>query len=171
MQKLYSEIIGMPVFTEYSKMPVTLVRDIIIDPENGKVLAFVVKNNHIIVPLDIERFLDGLYIAEKDRILPVDDVLRVHEVKKQEIDIIGSRVLTEPDKIYLGKVVDYEIDTAHMILSAIHAAKTFFFFRFQEKVISARSIIKISKHSVLVKSAHVLAKTSEETVRSPICAA
>lgn len=173
MQKLYSEIIGMPVCTEYSKRPVALVQDVIVDPENGKILAFRVKNDHMVVPLDVERFSNELYIAEKDRILPIDEVLRVFEVAKHEIHILGSRVSTDLDKLYLGRVVDYEIDTKHMNMSAIHVAKTFFFFRFQEKIISARSIIKINKNSILVKSAHVLSKASDkgESVRSPVCAA
>ena len=40
MQKLYSELIGMSVLTEYSATPVALIKDIIIDPDSGKVLAF-----------------------------------------------------------------------------------------------------------------------------------
>lgn len=153
MQKLYSQLIGLPVFDEASasNSPVALLRDVLIDPENGKVLAFIIKNQRIIVPLDVERLNSGLFIAHQERIVPLDDVLRVHQISQMKIGIIGARVITEREKTFLGRVVDYEIDTTHMVLTHIHIAKLFLFFRFQERIISYRHIVRIDKHTVVVK--------------------
>ncbi len=151
MQKNYSELIGMPVATEYSPSPVALIRDIIIDPENGKVLAFMVRNQRIIVPLDIVAVNRALIIADKDHILHLNDVLRVQTVYERKIGLIGARIITEKEKAFLGRVVDYEIDTKHMILTQIHAAKTIFFFRFQERFIPRKRIVRIDKHTIVVK--------------------
>lgn len=151
MHKLYSELIGMSVFDEYTNSALALINDIVIDPDTGKVLAFIVKNNHIIVPLDVLRIARGLFIADKSHILPLDEVQRVANVLQKYIKIIGARVITERDKLYIGKTVDYEIDTTHMVLNAIYAAKTFFFFRFHERIISYRSIVEIKKETIIVK--------------------
>lgn len=162
MQKLYSELIGLPVFDEYSPTPLALVRDIFIDPENGRVVAFAVKNNRIVVPLDIERLGRGLFIKDQSHIVPTDDVLRVAEVVERKTKIIGARVITQHTKTYLGRVVDYEIETRDMTLAAIHVAKTFLFFHFQEKIISYRSVIKINKESIIVKDTRIAAKEKEK---------
>lgn len=161
MQKLYSQIVGLPVFDEFSRSPIAFVRDVIIDPENGKVVAFLVKQDRIIVPMDIESFTSGLFIANKDRILPVDDVLRVHEVLKRNIHVIGEKVITEREKTPIGRAVDYSIDTNLMMLTGIYVAKIFFFFHFQERIIPFNKIVKINKGSIIVKDSQPL-KESEK---------
>lgn len=172
MQKLYSQLVGLPVFDEHSGSPVTLVRDVIIDPENGKVLAFMVKNQHIIVPLDVEKLNNGLFIHDRDRILHINEVLRVQEVhSKRHAPIIGAKAITERGKIYLGRVVDYEIDALHMVLTRIHTAKVFFFFRFQERIISYRHIVKIGKDTVIVKDSHEAEVMEKAKARSSAYAA
>jgi uncharacterized protein YrrD len=172
MQKLYSEMIGMPVFDENSPTPVALVKDVLVDPETGKVVAFLVKNNHIIVPLDVERLSKAMHIRDADQIVALEDVLRAKVVAGLQIPIIGSRVLTQRQKIFLGRVVDYEFSTSDMILSAIHAAKSILFFRYEEKLISRNSIVSIHKHSIIVKDAVVTVGVEEKSaVTSPVAAA
>lgn len=159
MQKLYSEFIGMPVFSEYSSSPLALVRDVIIDPENGKLLALLVKNNYIIVPMDIERTTaSAIFIADKDRILPVDDVLRVKAVLTRHIAILNAKVITEKTHEYMGRIVDFEIDTTHMALTNIHVAKQILFLRFNERIIDYKHIVRIEKHSVIVKEQAITSK-------------
>lgn len=172
MQKLYSQLIGLPVFDEHFGSAITLVRDVIIDPENGKVLAFIVKNQHIIVPLDVEKLNNGLFIHDRDRILHINEVLRVQEVySKRYAPIIGAKVITQRGKIYLGRVVDYEIDTLHMVLTTIHTAKVFFFFRFRERIISYRHIVKIGKDTITVKDSHEAEVAEKAKARSSAYAA
>lgn len=173
MQKLYSQLIGLPVFDEASasNSPLALIQNIIVDPESGKVLAFLIKNHHIIVPVDVERLGSGLFIVDRDRIVPLDDVMRVHEVFKMHIGIIGARVITEREKRFLGRVVDYEIDTTHMVLTHIHVAKLFLFFRFQERIISYRHIIRIDKHTVVVKDLKEFTVKEKARARSQAYAA
>lgn len=171
MQKLYTDLIGMSVITEYSSLPVALVRDVIIDPENGKLLAFVVNKDNIIVPIDIIGINNGLIISDKDHILPISDVLRVQEVSKMKINIIGASVVTERAKMNLGRVVDYEIDAKHMVLTKIHVAKTFFFFRFQERIIYQRQIVKIGKEIIIVKDSNECVVKEKARVRPEAFAA
>ncbi|MFA6521008.1 MAG: PRC-barrel domain-containing protein [Candidatus Gracilibacteria bacterium] len=170
MHKLFSEIIGLPVYDEYSPSPIAFVQDLIIDPENGKVLAFLVKGRHIIVPLDVERISAGIFIRDREHILPISEVLRVQSVLNLNIDIINSKVFTEKRKEYIGRSVDYEIDTRDMILSRIHTAKTFFFFRFQERVIPYKQIVKIEKRAIFVKDNYATAKEKSSVRESAFAA-
>lgn len=144
-------MIGFPVFDEFSNSQIALIQDIIIDPETGKVLAFLIKNNRIIAPLDVQRINSALSIENSDRILPLDDILRVYEVYKMKVDIIGAKVITERKKLYLGRVFDFAIDTTHMTLTNIYVAKIFFLFRFEEKIISYKNIVRINKNTIIVK--------------------
>ncbi|MBI4994401.1 PRC-barrel domain-containing protein [Candidatus Peregrinibacteria bacterium] len=170
MQKLYSELIGMPVLTEYSAAPIALIKDIIIDPENGKILAFCVKNNRIVAPLDIEAINTNLFVADRDRIVPINEILRAETVSKMDICVIGARVLTERGKKCIGRVVDYSIDAKHMILSSIYCAKSFFFFRLDERIISYKNIVKISKNIVIIKDSTEFLATEKVSAREGVFA-
>lgn len=165
MHKLYSQLIGCQVFDDENNSSLGLIQDLIIDPETGKVLAFLLKNHHIIVAADVQRLGSSLVIADSGRIVPVDDVLRVHEVFKKRVCLIGSKVVGQQSKLQLGRVFDYEIDTVTMTLTAIHCSKIFFFFHLQDKIFSYRRILRISKDEITVKdSPEILAK---EKVISP----
>ncbi|MEK7171895.1 MAG: PRC-barrel domain-containing protein [Patescibacteria group bacterium] len=167
MQKLYSELIGMSVLTEYSATPVALIKDIIIDPDSGKVLAFRVNGQNIISSMDVESIGNSLIIADRDRIVPINEILRVESVAKMNISIIGARVIGNRSKKYIGRVVDYAIDTKHLSLIAIHCAKVFVFFRFNEKIFLYKNIVKISKHTVIVKdSGEILVSEKADAVSS-----
>ena len=92
MQKLYTDLIGTPVYEEYSPAsPLTYVRDLIIDPETGKLLAFLVKNSRIIVPADISYINSALFIPDRDRIIHFSEVLRVADVLKKRITLWWNR--------------------------------------------------------------------------------
>lgn len=150
MQKLYSQLIGIPII-ENSGDVLGLVHDVLIDPENGKVLAFFLSRNRIIVPMDIERINSGLHIHDREHILELHEVLRVQAVHEKGITLIGSRVFAEKQSEPLGRVVDFDIDTVTMTLSHVHCAKLFFFFRFQERIIGSRNIVRIEKNRVTVR--------------------
>lgn len=152
MQKLYSELVGLPVFDEASgRAPIAFIRDIILDPENGKVLAFMVKRDHVIVAADVSRVHSGLHIQDRSDIIPLHDVLRIQEVYRMQIPVIGERVITEQKKVLLGRVIDYAIDTTTMSLLHLFVAKTFLFFYFQEYVIPFRNIVQIKQKDIIVK--------------------
>lgn len=171
MQKLYSELIGMSVLTEYSNSLIALVKDIIIDPENGRVLAFCVKNNCIISSLDIEAVNINLVIADRDRIVPINEILRVETVAKMNIPIIGAKVITQRGKKYIGRVVDYSIDTRHMALFSIYCARSFLFFRLDERIIPYKNIVKITKNAVTIKDSAEVTVSEKAAARSEVFAA
>lgn len=167
MHKLYTELLGMPVFEEDAAFPFDYVRDLIIDPENGKLLAFLLSKNSIIVPLDIKKIgSGGVFVHDKRCVLETNEVLRVKKVFERGISIFGAKVIAQSGGEYLGRVVDCEIDTADMFLRAIHVAKMFLLFRFNERIISYKHIVRITKHAVIVKGSQetVLAKQKQTKI-------
>ena len=165
MQKLYTQLIGMPVFDECTNMPYGLVRDVIIDPENGRVVALLLPGRRVVAAREIERISTAVFIRDKESIVSVEEVLRVHEIYKRHIKILWARVLTQKEKLYLGRVVDYEIDTTTMSLSKLDVAKVFFFFRFQERLIPARNIVKVERSRIIVKE--ILESAVKEKAPAP----
>ena len=108
-----------------------------------------------------------MIIADRDRIVPINEILRVESVAKMDISIIGARVIGNRSKKYIGRVVDYAIDTKHLSLVAIHCAKVFAFFRFSERIFLYKNIVKISKHTVIVKdSSEILASEKADAISS-----
>ncbi len=170
MQKLFSEIVGMHVLEEFGGgQPIALVRDIIIDPENGKVVGFIVGKRKMIVPMDIEYIGANMLVHSRDSIVPFDDVMRVQTImQEQESTILWRKVFEEKTNTYVGRVVDYVINTNLMSLLALHVAKTFFVFQYDEKIISAKSIVRIEKEGIYIKSATEKKKAAEKILEPKI---
>jgi uncharacterized protein YrrD len=153
MDRFYTKIVGIPVVEDDRLRAITTVKDLIIDPESGKVLAFVVDSNKnlIVMPMDVISWHDVLHINHRDSIISGDDVLRIQAVQKEGTNIFGNKVETKNGK-YLGKVVDYSIDNHSMILKRIFVAKGFLgLVRFESRVISSKSILEILPEKIIVK--------------------
>ncbi|PJC36715.1 hypothetical protein CO046_04290 [Candidatus Peregrinibacteria bacterium CG_4_9_14_0_2_um_filter_53_11] len=152
MKKLYSELMGMSIFEEHSPhRPLGVVRNVMIDPETGKLLAFVLKNRQVILPADTECLNNALYIRSRDDLIPMEDVLRVAEVDRMAIDVAGSQVMTAKTRKILGRVIDYEVDLKAAQLTTLHVAKLFLIFHLSEAIISAKNIIKIDRAFITVE--------------------
>ena len=141
MEKLYSEIVNMPILVEDVRRPVGKVRDIVVDPENGNLVAFAVNSarTRIIVPRDVEKLGHYLLIRDRDDVCSSDEILRVKEILNSNIRILKSRVETA-DGEYLGRVYDYSIDITLGKLKKIFVAKNLLgILRFFERIISSGS--------------------------------
>ncbi len=162
MEKLYSNVIGSPIFEGDSPTAFSTVKDIVMDPENGKMLALVVnlKKNLIITPMDIFEWKMAIKIHNHDVVTEAEDVLRVAEVQKGGIKILNNKVETEGGDA-IGKVFDFTVDSDAGHLVKIYVAKTHFgLFRGEAKIISTKHIVEIKKGKIVVKSG--LSKIKEE---------
>lgn len=153
MERFYTKIVGLPVVEDDSIRALTTVKDVVVDPERGKVLAFVVDvgRNLIITPMDVISWHDVLHIRSRDEIISGDDVLRIQTVQKRGGRIFHNRVETKDGK-YLGKVVDYSIDSHLMDLKKLFVAKDIIgLFRYDGRVIPAKNILEILPEKIVVK--------------------
>lgn len=110
-----SNLYGQPIITDENKEQVGRVSGIIIDPENGRVLAFM-SNTLFQKPrvvaeqdvLDITRA--GIIINDARAMISPSEIIKVEKVIKKKIQILGSSTITESKK-KLGIVEDFVIET------------------------------------------------------------
>lgn len=153
MERLYTNILGISVFEDEGVQPLTTVKDVIVDPESGKILAFLVNisRNLVIMPLDIVSFGDVIRIHSHDCIIEASEVLRVEQVQKKDTHIFNNRVETE-DGEYLGKAIDFSVETGSYALAKIYVGKVILgMFRYGTRVFTARNIVEILPKKIVVK--------------------
>ncbi len=158
----------MPVVEDDGIRALTTVKDMVVDQESGKVLAFVVNvgQNLIITPMDVLSWHDVLHIRSREEIISGDDVLRVQMVQKGGSRIFHNRVETKDGK-YLGKVVDYSIDSNLMDLKKLFVARDILgLIRYDGRVIPAKNILEILPEKIVVKDDLAMVKEKVKEKRT-----
>lgn len=153
MERFYTKIVGIPVVEDDSIRALTTVKDVLTDPESGKVIAFVVDvgRNLVITPLDVISWHDVVHIRSRDEIIPGDDIARVQTVQKNGSKIFHNRVETRAGK-YLGRVVDFSIDSNLMTLKRLFVAKDVLgLVRYDSRVVVAKNILEVLPDKIVVK--------------------
>ena len=166
MERLYSKIVGMPVFSPESVQPIYIARDMVVDPDSGKVVAIVVDSARglIITPMDIVSLKHGILIRRKDDVVEMEDVLRVKDIVEDGRELMGKNVETENGE-RLGKVVDLAIDAKSLILNKIHTARSILgIVHHNPRIIPAKNIVEVLEDKVIVKdsSGEVVAEEAAE---------
>jgi len=150
---LYSKIIGTPVYEMDGLRPVLLVQDIVIDPENGKLLAFVVdeRSGLIVCPIDVVAVRHGIVIRSESDLGHIDDVLRVKTVVEGIGSFFKKPVVTESGKT-IGKVIDMALDEKFLVLTKLYTAKVFLgIVQRDARIIPAGNIIEVTAGKIVVK--------------------
>jgi len=153
MERLFSNIIGTPVVDDDFKHPITTVRDVVVDPERGKVIALIVdvNRNLVIAPIDILAWGDTIRIPSHDAIIEGSDILRVAEVQKRNIKIFHNKVVTMKNE-YIGKVVDFSIDIHDLSLKKLYTAKDILgLLRYDSRIITSKIIERILPRKIIIK--------------------
>ena len=154
MEKLYSNIIGTPVYEDDAHRPFTTVKDLIIDPESGNMLGVVVnfRNNMLIAPIDVISWGEAVRVDHRGVVAEGDEILRVSEVLKRDIHIPYSKVFSS-DGIFLGNVFDYSIDNKSWKLNKLFVQKVFLgLIRFETRIIPASEIVEIVQEKIIVQN-------------------
>lgn len=153
MEKYYLQSIGVPVITEEGARAGT-VKDILIDPETGKVCAFSVskRSKRIIAPADILKWNNKIIIHDQFDIVEPEEISNACKIIENNIPIYRNMVYTQEGE-YIGKVTNIGIDNNFFILTCLIVAKTAFgIFEHNEKIITAKDIIEITAKKIIVKN-------------------
>lgn len=155
MTKLLSELIGMPIYEDSMPTgPVALIRDAIIDPETGALVALMTHRRKVIMLRDTRFFQSVFFIHSTDDLLEQDDVVRVHKILKKVPSLLALPVyveIKENEMSYVGRVVDLEIDISLGQLINVYTSKLFLFVRYDERILAAKNIIEISADRIVIK--------------------
>ncbi len=153
MERLYKNIIGTAVVDEDFGRPLTTVKNVIMDPESGKLIALVVdiNKNLIITPHDILSWTGVIKIHSSQMIIDAREVLRVEAVQKKRISIMDNKVVTEEGK-NLGRVVNFSIHEKTLELKNLHIAKMILgLIRLESRIMPANRIIEVLPRKIVVK--------------------
>lgn len=133
------------------------IRDPIVDPANGKILAFDVGTGFLTKRLilstnDIIEWQKRALIVYGMNVLsePIE-VKRVFDLIKKRTKIIGKRALTQKG-INLGRISDLYIDTTTAMVAKYNISHHIFSSFLEEgRIIPASLVIKIDKKGVIFK--------------------
>jgi len=152
MDRYFTQTVGTPVLTS-NGFPVARISEIVIEPETGKVVGFLIgsKGQNVIAPSDIVLWNDNIFIHDPEDILETGEILKVTKVLSQNIPILRSKVYTKKG-LYLGKVYDIGINPKLFVLTKLAVAKNILgFFPYDEKIIAHKNILEIKKDRIVVK--------------------
>lgn len=162
----YSNIVGTLVFEDDTPRPVAMIKDLVMDPDRGTLIAFVLNQNKelVISPMDVISLKQVMKINDADNIVEAAEILRVREVLKSHRPIYGAKVFTKSGEA-LGKVFDFSIDAKTYDLNKIFVAKNILgLFRYDSLIIPAKSIIEVKPYKIIVKDGREAIK--EESLQS-----
>jgi len=155
MQKYYSEILGMPIFAQVEKKLVGEVRDLVVDPKNGRLLALVLqegglfRKTFIVASLDVAKINDQIEIAETKNVIPIEELPAADAVWKSKIKIIGTEVITLEKKL-IGVATDYAIETTTLFMTKLVVGPTFGVPLAQKRIIPFENIQSISRDQIII---------------------
>lgn len=151
------ELLGGEVISLETGNSVALIRQPIIDPKNGKVLAFDVRvgfitHRKIISQVDIVEWQRmALIIHHEDDLTDPEKVVRVNNLLKKKSRVLGKKAKTVSSQ-RLGRVVDLYVDTTSgMIVKYVIGHSIFFNFLEHGRILPASSVKKIDKKAVIFK--------------------
>lgn len=153
MERLFTNILGTPITDDDFRRPITFVKDVLIDPERGTLVALIVdiSQNLVIVPIDILDWGESIRISSHEAIIEGKEVLRVAEVQKKNIGILHNRVETK-DKEYIGNVIDFSIDSKDLKLKKLYTAKSVLgLVRYDSRIIPSKNIERILPKKIIIK--------------------
>ncbi len=114
--KKSQEIIGLPVFSIIDGKKIGQVKDLVINPEEGKVDFILVSNHNWYVGARVLAYKSVLGIGEhavtteRDNLLtPINETANANKLLERNIELKGNRVLTNRGNL-IGVVSEYIVD-------------------------------------------------------------
>jgi len=156
MIKIYSEIIGTHIKEENSAEVLALLRDLIIDPDTGKVEALWVKpltlplSNAIIQIQDILDWKKHVYIKGDQVMADPADIIRIVDILSKNRLILGNRVVGANGKDY-GRVYNVDFDSKSYYLKNISCQKSLLgLFGYESRLFPYERILEVLEDRILV---------------------
>lgn len=157
MKKLFTKILGTHVVSDQAEGTISLVTDIHLDPETGKIIALQCGFKQVLTPIDILRWGNVIHINDHTALTTREHVLRLQNVSRAREQLMYKLVYTESGEL-IGRIHNYTIDTKAMILWNLVVKKKFLWFVTFETTIPRKNIVEILEDRVIVKDIHAMDK-------------
>lgn len=143
---------GMAVGALNEGAKIGVVRRIVINPENIKLIGFVVKLGVIIPAIKAVSFLDvvdidrnGIVIHSRDNLVEVGEVVRIGELVKKKFSLIGLPIRSKAGKNF-GRIADAVVESTTGDILRIYAK-----YLFRDFVFERSQIHKVTLSEIIVK--------------------
>ncbi|MBU0577321.1 PRC-barrel domain-containing protein [Patescibacteria group bacterium] len=153
----YKSIIGTPILDFDDGNPLAMLKDVIIDPDTGKIEAFWVKpltilaSDAVIQSQDIVEWKKNIYVKDDSVIADPADIIRISDILSRATYIIGNRVQNEEGEFY-GRVYNIDFDTETFYLKQIYVEKSILgLISLGRRIFSFDSIVEVLPGSIIVK--------------------
>ena len=168
-----SSLIDCPVLSLHVGGEIARVTELIMNPNNLKLIAFRVEGPLIrdevgdILPIESVREFSthGAIVDSIDEFIDGEEVVRVRDILKLNFSLNGLKVITKK-KVKLGKVSDYILDTTswqvHQIIVQRPLMKSFLD---PELIIPRQKIIEVNDYEVIIKD-----ETEKSSKKAPAAA-
>lgn len=156
MLREYSKIIGNKIVSQEKGQLLGLLKDIIIQPDTGKVEGFWVKpltipiSDAVMSLSSVLEWKKQIYIKDEGEFAEAGDILKISDILSRNILYIGNRVRSEEGGD-LGQVVDLVFDDQKGYVKQIMIEKTALIFAYHKRIFSFESIIEVLPEYILVK--------------------
>lgn len=114
--KKSQEIIGLPVFSIVEGRKIGQVKDLVINPEEGRVEFILVGNGSWYVGAKVLPFKDVMGVGEhavttesENFLVAINETSTANSLLQRKIEVKGNRVLTSKGNL-IGVISEYEID-------------------------------------------------------------
>ena len=168
MIKEYTSIIGTRILHFDNGQLIGLLKDIIINPDSGKIEAFWINTaslafkHGILQNDDIVEWKKHIYVRNEHVIAEPDEIIRIKDVLDRNTQFIGNSVKGESESAY-GKVYSLDFDSDKGMLRYIYSQKSFLGINGKKFTFHYKDIVKTLPDYILVKDNQI---KSEEIAES-----
>jgi len=145
------KLIGLPIAANDSQSKIAEIEKILVDPNGGNVLGFLVRPGgffslrKVISTVDIREWdPNGIVTETIDNLVVEDEIVRIKEVLDQDIDLFTMKAKTKSGK-KLGAIEDFLIDTATTCVIKYYLKDLVS----GSRVFPADKVIKIEKNTIV----------------------
>lgn len=124
--KRTQDIVGLPVFSVVDGRQVGQVKDLVINPEEGRVEYLLVSDGSWYVGARVLPFDKVLGIGEhavttesENNITSIAEAAKANDLLKRNVELKGNRLLTDRGDI-IGKVTEYQLDENSGIITRLY---------------------------------------------------
>jgi len=163
--RTYKKTVWTFVFNEDTREPLWVVNDLVINPNNLKIEAFIIKDSFFKDPKILEsksskRWGKDIFISYNS-IKTINDTENIKKILLKEIWIIWNKVLNE-SWVYIWHVRDLVFNWDNLQWISLVVQKSFFwlFFYWKELLIWTKSVINIKKDWIIIKNINLIKDTA-----------
>ncbi len=124
--KKTQDIIGLPVFSVVDGRQVGQVKDLVINPEEGRVEYLLVSDGSWYVGARVLPFDRVMGVGEhavttesENNITSIAEAAKANDLLKRNVELKGNRLLTDRGD-FIGKVTEYQLDENSGIITSLY---------------------------------------------------